>query len=107
DVDFVLIMSVNPGFGGQTFIPRSESKVREARALLDSSGNPAPVEIDGGIDQHTAPRAGAAGASILGAGSAIFHTSDAEPATRALKATAHTGPAATPAMSSPGFPGAR
>src|SRR6187200_253156 len=51
DVDFVLVMSVNPGFGGQTFIPRSESKVREVRALLDRVGNGAPVEIDGGVDQ--------------------------------------------------------
>ena len=51
DVDFVLVMSVNPGFGGQTFIPRSESKVREVRALLDRAGNAAaPIEIDGGID---------------------------------------------------------
>ena len=50
DVDFVLVMSVNPGFGGQTFIPRSEHKVRAVRALLDQAGNRAPIEIDGGID---------------------------------------------------------
>src|SRR6195256_3597824 len=50
DVDYVLVMSVNPGFGGQTFIPRSESKVREVRALLDRAGNSAAVEIDGGVD---------------------------------------------------------
>src|SRR5437762_1819296 len=50
DVDYVLVMSVNPGFGGQTFIARSESKVREVRALLDRAGRQAPVEIDGGID---------------------------------------------------------
>ena len=56
DVDFVLVMSVNPGFGGQTFIPRSESKVREVRALLDAAGNQAPIEIDGGID-HAQRRA--------------------------------------------------
>src|SRR5205809_7444178 len=49
DVDYVLVMSVNPGFGGQTFIPRSESKVRDVRALPDRAGNQAPVEIDGGI----------------------------------------------------------
>ena len=57
DVDFVLVMSVNPGFGGQTFIPRSESKVaRGPRASLDRAGNAAaPIEIDGGIDVHTAP----------------------------------------------------
>src|SRR5881628_1633006 len=46
DVDFVLVMSVNPGFGGQSFIPRSESKVREVRALLDGVGSRAPIEID-------------------------------------------------------------
>jgi ribulose-phosphate 3-epimerase len=89
DVDFVLVMSVNPGFGGQTFIPRSESKVREVRALLDRSDNSgAPIEIDGGIDRDTAARVVAAGARILVAGSAIFHAPDPERATRELKAAA-------------------
>jgi ribulose-phosphate 3-epimerase len=88
DVDYVLVMSVNPGFGGQTFIPRSESKVRAVRALLDRAGNPAPVEIDGGIDLENVGRVVAAGASIIVAGSAIFHTPDAERATRELKAAA-------------------
>jgi ribulose-phosphate 3-epimerase len=89
DVDFVLVMSVNPGFGGQTFIPRSESKVREVRASLDRAGNTAaPIEIDGGIDTRTAPRVVAAGARILVAGSAIFHSADPERATRELKAAA-------------------
>jgi ribulose-phosphate 3-epimerase len=89
DVDFVLVMSVNPGFGGQTFIPRSESKVREVRALLDRAGNQAaPIEIDGGIDLTTAPRVVAAGARMLVAGSAIFQTGDPERATRDLKAAA-------------------
>ena len=65
DVDFVLVMSVNPGFGGQTFIPRSESKVREVRALLDRGRQQhAPVEIDGGIDLHNVGRVVAAGARI-------------------------------------------
>jgi ribulose-phosphate 3-epimerase len=91
DVDYVLVMSVNPGFGGQTFIPRSEAKVRDVRALLDRVGNTAaPVEIDGGIDSVTAPRVVAAGARILVAGSAIFHTSDPERATRELKAAARS-----------------
>ena len=90
DVDFVLVMSVNPGFGGQTFIPRSESKVRDVRALLDRAGNQAaPIEIDGGIDLETAPRVVAAGARILVAGSAIFHAQDPERATRDLKAAAN------------------
>jgi ribulose-phosphate 3-epimerase len=88
DVDFVLVMSVNPGFGGQTFIPRSESKIREVRALLDLVGNPAPVEIDGGIDLGTIGRVVAAGARMVVAGSAVFHSSDAERATRDLKAAA-------------------
>jgi len=88
DVDYVLVMSVNPGFGGQTFIPRSESKVGEVRALLDQAGNRAPVEIDGGIDQQNIARVVAAGASIIVAGSAVFHTPDPERATRELKAAA-------------------
>jgi ribulose-phosphate 3-epimerase len=89
DVDFVLVMSVNPGFGGQSFIPRSEVKVTEVRAALDRAGNPgAPIEIDGGIDLNTAPRVVAAGARILVAGQAIFGTADPEHATRDLKARA-------------------
>src|SRR2546430_3310812 len=60
DVDYVLVMSVNPGFGGQTFIPRSEPKVRDVRALLDRAGNAAPVGIDGGIDKHNDARVGSA-----------------------------------------------
>jgi ribulose-phosphate 3-epimerase len=88
DVDFVLVMSVNPGFGGQTFIPRSASKVREVRALLDAAGNTAPVEIDGGIDLRTIGPAVTAGARMLVAGSAIFHAADPERATRELKAAA-------------------
>jgi ribulose-phosphate 3-epimerase len=90
DVDYVLVMSVDPGFGGQTFIPRSESKVQEVRALLDRAGNTrALIEIDGGIDLSTAPRVVAAGARILVAGSAIFRTADPERATRDLKAAAN------------------
>jgi ribulose-phosphate 3-epimerase len=88
DVDFVLVMSVNPGFGGQTFIPRSESKLREVRALLDAAGSQAPIEIDGGVDHHNIGRVVAAGARIVVAGSAIFNTADPEHATRELKAAA-------------------
>ena len=88
DVDFVLVMSVNPGFGGQTFIPRSESKLREVRALLDAAGNRAAIEIDGGVDRHNIARVVAAGARIVVAGSAIFNTPDPERATRELKAAA-------------------
>jgi ribulose-phosphate 3-epimerase len=96
DVDYILVMSVNPGFGGQTFIPRSESKVREVRALLDRAGNRAPVEIDGGIDLHTVARVVAAGASIIVAGSAVFHSPDPERATRELKAAANMAAASSP-----------
>jgi ribulose-phosphate 3-epimerase len=88
DVDFVLVMSVNPGFGGQTFIPRSEAKIREVRALLDRAKNAAPVEVDGGVDLRNVGRVVAAGAQILVAGSALFHSPDPEQATRALKAAA-------------------
>jgi ribulose-phosphate 3-epimerase len=72
DLDHVLVMSVNPGFGGQTFIPRSESKIRAVRGLLDRQGNSAPIEVDGGIDKTNAARVVAAGAGILVAGNAIF-----------------------------------
>ena len=90
DVDFVLVMSVNPGFGGQSFIERSIEKVAAIRALLDRSGNRAAgIEIDGGIDMKTAPRVVAAGASLLVAGNAFFGTPDPEQATRDLKALAN------------------
>jgi len=88
DVDFVLVMSVNPGFGGQTFIPRSESKLREVRALLDRAGNPAPIEIDGGVDLGNIARIVSAGARMIVAGAAVFNSPDPERATRDLKAAA-------------------
>jgi ribulose-phosphate 3-epimerase len=91
DVDRVLVMSVNPGFGGQTFIPRSESKVREVRALLDRAGSRASIAIDGGIDHQNVARVVAAGARVIVAGSAIFHAADPERATRDLKAAARAG----------------
>ncbi len=94
DVDYVLVMSVNPGFGGQTFIPRSESKVREVRALLDRAGNPAPIEIDGGVDLENIARVVAAGARIIVAGAAVFGTPDPERAVRDLRAAAQGGLAA-------------
>ena len=76
DLDYVLIMSVNPGFGGQTFIARSESKVRAVRELLDNRGNSAPVAIDGGIDQSNAAAVVAAGVEILVAGTSVFGQAD-------------------------------
>ncbi len=91
DLDYVLVMSVNPGFGGQTFIPRSESKVRAIRQLLDRAGSGAPIAIDGGIDASNAAIVVAAGVDILVAGQAIFGSGDAERATRDLRAAA-SGP---------------
>jgi ribulose-phosphate 3-epimerase len=88
DVDQVLVMSVNPGFGGQTFIPRSESKIEAIRALLDRLGSRAPIEVDGGVDSSNAARIVRAGATILVAGTAIFGTADPERATRELRAAA-------------------
>ena len=88
DLDYVLVMTVNPGFGAQTFIPRSESKIRAVRALLDREGQPAPIEVDGGIDTSTAARVVAAGARILVAGNAIFAAADPVRAVRELRAAA-------------------
>ena len=88
DVDYVLVMTVNPGFGGQTFIPRSVEKIRAVRRLLSSQGNAAPIEVDGGIDLETVSRVVAAGADILVAGQAVFGGGHAEQATRTLKAAA-------------------
>jgi len=87
-VDHVLVMSVNPGFGGQTFIPRSESKVQAVRALLNRQGNSAPIEVDGGIDTSNAARLVEAGATILVAGTSIFGTGDPERAARELRSAA-------------------
>lgn len=77
DLDLILIMSVNPGFGGQSFIPNAVKKIRQARALLDSVGNTkAVVEVDGGINLETAPLVREAGATLLVAGSAVFGAED-------------------------------
>ena len=92
DVDFILVMSVNPGFGGQKFIPKSLQKVAAIRAMLDRAANSAPIEIDGGIDLSNIARAVAAGVEIVVAGSAIFNTPDPTAATRALKDAAAAVP---------------
>jgi len=88
DLDYVVVMSVNPGFGGQTFIPHSLDKIRRVRALLAAAGSSAPIEIDGGVDATNIEAIAAAGASIFVAGNAIFGTPDPEAATRALRARA-------------------
>ncbi len=78
DVYMVLIMSVNPGFGGQSFIEHSIEKVRELRALIESTGSKALIEVDGGVNAETGARLVAAGADVLVAGNAIFHDADPE-----------------------------
>jgi len=93
DLDYVLVMSVNPGFGGQRFIPHSLDKVRRLRALLTEAGSQAAIEVDGGVDGSNVAALVEAGATILVAGHAIFGASDPEAATRALRAAA-TGAAA-------------
>lgn len=77
ELDMILIMSVNPGFGGQTFIPRAIEKVKQAKALLDAAGNTtAVIEVDGGINDKTAVPIKEAGATVLVAGSAVFGAPD-------------------------------
>jgi len=91
DLDYVVVMSVNPGFGGQKFIPQSLDKIRRVRALLSAAGSAAPIEIDGGVDASNIEAIAAAGASIFVAGHAIFGSPDPEAAARALRAKAMQG----------------
>ena len=76
DVDLVLVMTVNPGFGGQKFIESTLPKLRRLRDLLDSVNPTCEIEVDGGIDAETAPRVVSAGARVLVAGSAVFGAKD-------------------------------
>jgi ribulose-phosphate 3-epimerase len=85
DVDLVLVMSVNPGYGGQTYIPQSTDKIRRVRALLDARGSTAALEVDGGIGCETIETAWRAGADTFVAGTAVFGTPDPAEAVRALK----------------------
>ena len=78
DVDMVLLMSVNPGFGGQKFIENTIQKVQRLRMLIDQSGSKALIEIDGGVQAETAPRLVAAGADVLVAGSYVFGSKNPE-----------------------------
>jgi ribulose-phosphate 3-epimerase len=75
-VDMILLMSVNPGFGGQSFIPSTLTKLREARALIDSSGFDIRLEVDGGVTAKNIAEIAAAGADTFVAGSAIFNAPD-------------------------------
>lgn len=85
-IDMILIMSVEPGFGGQSFIPASLDKLREAGAMIEESGCDIDLEIDGGVNLKNAAEIKAAGANILVAGSAVFHAPDPAAAVMALKA---------------------
>jgi ribulose-phosphate 3-epimerase len=85
--DQVLVMSVNPGFGGQSFLREVLPKVRAIRAMIDARGLPIDLEIDGGITPETAPEAVAAGARVLVAGNAVFNKPDYAAAIAALRVT--------------------
>ena len=91
DLDVVLVMSVNPGFGGQTFIARSLDKVRAVRDLLARAGSPAISEIDGGVDLTNIAAVADAGVAVVVAGQAVCGHGDAAAAARALKAAAGAG----------------
>ena len=78
ELDLVLIMSVNPGFGGQKFIPNTLAKVARLRALIEETGSQALIEVDGGVNIDTAPALAAAGVDIVVAGSAVFGAPDPE-----------------------------
>ena len=84
DLDMVLIMSVNPGFGGQKFIPNTISKVKRTRNMIDRHNSGAIIEIDGGVDLNTAPALIEAGADVLVAGSFVFKSPDPAGAINAL-----------------------
>jgi ribulose-phosphate 3-epimerase len=87
DVEQVLLMSVNPGFGGQAFIPATVDKVRRLRAMLDGRGlGQVDIEVDGGINADTAKQVVAAGATVLVAGNAVFKSPDYAAAIAALRA---------------------
>jgi ribulose-phosphate 3-epimerase len=85
-LDLLLIMSVNPGYGGQSYIPASTSKIRRARALLDQAGSRAVLEVDGGITVDTIATAWGAGADTFVAGTAVFGEKDPGRAVKALLA---------------------
>jgi ribulose-phosphate 3-epimerase len=90
EVDLVLFMTVHPGFGGQSFIAEVMPKVEAARALLDERGWTATIQVDGGIDERTAPEAAAAGADLFVAGSAVFGRPDPAEAVRGIHRAAES-----------------
>jgi ribulose-phosphate 3-epimerase len=88
ELDLLLVMSVNPGFGGQSFIPRSLDKLARARRMLDLAGSDAALEVDGGINRDTIAAARQAGADVFVAGNAVFSAKDASAEIRALRTLA-------------------
>jgi ribulose-phosphate 3-epimerase len=88
EIDFVLILSVNPGFGGQAFIPHSLRKIEQARAWLSGAGRQIDIEVDGGVTSANAGVLTAAGATILVAGTSVFGAADPGAALRVLRAAA-------------------
>ena len=91
DLDMVLVMSVNPGFGGQSFIPSALAKVRELRATLEARGLEMDVEVDGGVVVDNAAEVAAAGANMLVSGTGIFRTPDYGATIAAMRAEAERG----------------
>ena len=85
ELDLVMLMSVNPGFGGQRFIEHSVDKTRRLRELVDRTGSHALIEIDGGVNRETGARLVKAGADMLVAGSAVFKAADPKAEIEALK----------------------
>ena len=85
DLDLLLIMSVNPGYGGQSYLPQATDKIRRARALLDAAGSRAVLEVDGGITTDTIAEAWTAGADTFVAGTSVFGTADPAQAVRDLQ----------------------
>ena len=88
DMDLLLIMSVNPGFGGQAFLPQAVKKVEEARKLIDKSGNAIELEVDGGVNPDTARLLRHAGASVLVSGSVLFAAQDMQKMVLSLRGNA-------------------
>ncbi|QRN86246.1 ribulose-phosphate 3-epimerase [Clostridia bacterium] len=88
DLDLVLIMSVNPGFGGQKFIPRSVEKIKKLKQLIDQSGSKAKIQVDGGVNIETASLVAEAGATYLVAGSAIYKQDDVQKAISDIRSSA-------------------
>jgi ribulose-phosphate 3-epimerase len=87
EIDLLLIMTVNPGFGGQEFIPYSVDKIRRARLMLDESGSEAALEVDGGISRETITEVWSAGADTFVAGNAIFSARDPKGEIAAMRAS--------------------